>query len=60
LLGQAFTIAMLGAIEALLSAVFADLVLAVGVGVALAVLLPPDRPTWLAKPGSVAKKFSKK
>jgi SulP family sulfate permease len=40
--------------------VFADLVLAVGVGVALAVLLAPDRPTWLAKPGSVAKKFSKK
>ena len=40
--------------------VFADLVQAVGVGVALAVLLAPDRPTWLAKPGSVAKKFSKK
>ena len=40
--------------------VFADLVLAVGVGVALAVLLAPDRPTWLAKPGSVAKKFFKK
>jgi SulP family sulfate permease len=40
--------------------VFADLVLAVGVGVTLAVLLAPDRPTWLAKPGSVAKKFSKK
>ena len=40
--------------------VFADLVLAVGVGVELAVLLAPDRPTWLAKPGSVAKKFSKK
>jgi hypothetical protein len=32
LLGQAFTIAMLGAIEALLSAVVADLVLAVGIG----------------------------
>lgn len=40
--------------------VFADLVLAVGVGVVLAILLAPDRPTWLAKPGSVAKKFSKK
>jgi SulP family sulfate permease len=40
--------------------VFADLVLAVGVGVTLAVLLAPDRPTWLAKPGSIAKKFSKK
>ncbi|CAM8658722.1 SUL1 Sulfate permease and related transporters (MFS superfamily) [Oxalobacteraceae bacterium] len=40
--------------------VFADLVLAVGVGLTLAVLLAPDRPTWLAKPGSVAKKFSKK
>ena len=40
--------------------VFADLVLAVGVGVTLAVLLATDRPTWLAKPGSVAKKFSKK
>ena len=40
--------------------VFADLVLAVGAGVVLAILLAPDRPAWLAKPGLIAKKFSKK
>lgn len=45
---------------AFLLTVFADLVVAVGVGVALAALLRPDRPTWLANPGAVAKKFSKK
>jgi hypothetical protein len=51
---------MLRAIEALLSPVVADLVLAVGMGVVLAILLAPERPVWLAKPGSIAKKFSKK
>jgi hypothetical protein len=60
LLGPAFTIAMLRAIEALLSPVVADLVLAVGMDVVLAILLAPERPVWLAKPGSIAKKFSKK
>jgi SulP family sulfate permease len=40
--------------------VFADLVAAVGVGVLLAVLLSRGRPHWLANPGAVAKKFSKK
>ncbi|MFM7759987.1 MAG: hypothetical protein ACKO6R_03865, partial [Burkholderiaceae bacterium] len=40
--------------------VFIDLVAAVGVGVLLAVLLSPGRPRWLANPGAVAKKFSKK
>jgi SulP family sulfate permease len=40
--------------------VFTDLVAAVGVGVLLAVLLSPGRPRWLANPGAVAKKFSKK
>ena len=36
------------------------LVAAVGVGVLLAVLLSRGRPHWLANPGAVAKKFSKK
>ena len=40
--------------------VFTDLVAAVGVGVVLAILLSRGRPSWLAKPGAVAKKFSKK
>lgn len=40
--------------------VFADLVVAVGAGVVLAAVMAPGRMAWLAKPGAVAKKFSKK
>jgi SulP family sulfate permease len=40
--------------------VFADLVVAVGAGVALALVLTHGRAAWLARPGAVAKKFSKK